>query len=408
MSSFLVSERLISDRTSQGCSFSGALNSRNVVDYLMSVGLWPEEERIKSIDTLLGKNFNLRVRGGDRDLLVKQAPCELDGRLSDDLLQAVWFHQMLEMAETEELRSRVIPPLHFDQARATLVFPFLHDVQSLSELYNDWLSDEVRAEPLPVETASEVGQTFAVLHRETFKNEKVKAFWMTRAYGGESEELLAPDFSVGLRRLTPESFCLISTDALKFFRFYKRYPEMEAAILALNSAFVSCCAVHDDPRFANLLLRVNGELLLIDWEKWRWGDPAYDLGQMLASYVAMWLESLPAIAQLDLGTVLNMATVPLAAITPSTQALLRGYLACFPQILNHQPNFIVRVTQFIGLALVRQVQRKISQKQPIGNIEMAMAQVAKSLLCQPESSIPTVFGCGVEELNVCSQEAVCL
>ena len=385
-----------------------ALSSQNIADYLMSVGLWTKGQRINSIEPLPGKNFNLRVQGGDLDLLVKQAPCELDGRFCEDLLQASWFYQMLHEVGLSDLTARVVQPLYFDRSWATLVFPFLRDVQNLSEFYDRARSDAGQEAVLPVSVASDVGETFAALHRSTFRCETVKSFWMMQFYGSELEEQLVPDFLVGLRRLTPETFCLISTDALKFFRFYQRYPEIEAAMLELSAAFVPCCAVHDDPRFANLLMRSGGELLLIDWEKWRWGDPAYDLGQILAGYLVMWLESLPISAQLDLGMALSLAAVPLSAIAPSTQALLQRYLVCFPQILRARPDFVVRVTQFVGLALMRQVQRDISQKQPIGNIELAMAQVAKSLLCQPASSISSVFGCEVDVFESCiQQEVVC-
>lgn len=31
---------------------------------------------------------------------------------------------------------------------------------------------------------------------------------------------------------------------------------------------------------------------LIDWEKWTWGDPALDVGTVIASYLKLWLKSL--------------------------------------------------------------------------------------------------------------------
>lgn len=223
---------------------------------------------------------------------------------------------------------------------------------------------------------------------------------MNRYYIGfnpeQQSELLRPDFSAGLRQLTPETFCLIPTNALKFFRFYQRHPQMGEALSELSQSFIPCCAVHYDPRFANLLWHEDSSpetnLQIIDWEKWRWGDPAYDLGQLLANYLKLWLESLPISKQLGLANALNMATVPLSAIQPSTCAFMQSYVSNFSKVLHHQPDFLIRTTRFIGLGLINQVQLCISHKYPLGNVEMAMAQVGKSLLCQPESSIPTVFG----------------
>lgn len=390
------------------------LTSKNVFDYLAEANLWTAGQQAERLEPKAGKNFNLRVSGQDGDWLIKQEPPNPDGSLSGELAQESWFYQLLaDVPGLERLRSRVTLPAYFDAQNAVLVFPFLDDACDLSSFYRRFVASDYDGQALPEAIASALGESFAALHSSTFEASAVKAFWLTRQYSRYEQSTehpigrdaaqakwLVPDFLVGLKQLTPELFCLIPTDALKFFRFYQRYPEIEAAIAALNEAFTPCCAVHDDPRFANFLLQnvrqlqpaEPATLKIIDWEKWRWGDPAYDLGKLLANYLRLWLESFPVSAQLDLGTALNMASVPLSAVQPSTGAIVKSYLSHFPQILTYQPNFLIRTTQFIGLGLIRQVQLHISHKHPLGNIDMAMTQVAKSLLCQPKATIPTVFG----------------
>ena len=392
------------------------LTSENVFEYLDGLGLWAVGQPAEHLEPKAGKNFNLRVGGGDHDLLIKQAPFEPDGSLSGGLTQESWFYQLLlDVPGLELLRSRILQPLHFDPENSILVFPFLEGVCDLSDFYHQFiLTEDCRQTPLPPSIAAALGTFFATLHGSTFQSSAVKHLWMTHYYGDpDLDERLVPDFLKGLRRITPEDFCQIPTDALKFFRFYQRYPEIGEAISDLNQSFVPCCAVHDDPRLANFLLldplqsefgqsnpsNQPARVQAIDWEMWRWGDPAYDLGQLLANYLKMWLGSLPMSAQLDLSKALNMAAVPLLAVQASTQACIRNYFLSFPKILQVQPDFLVRTTQFIGLGLVRQVQLDISQKNSIGNIEMALVQVAKSLLCQPEAAIPTVFGQDRETLE---------
>ncbi len=413
------------------------LSDENIVSYLVGIGVWPEGQLYEALKPQSGKNFNRRVSREGRDLLVKQEPHGPNEQAIGELAREWAFYQLLsEVPSLTDLRLSFAGdsplsaalPLHFDAANAILVFPYLQDVIDLSAFYRRF------EPPYPTAIASSIGETFAGLHRHTFQSQPCKLFW-TSMYesAGLSAPDEVPDFLLGLRRLTPETFGVISADALKFFRFYQRYPEMGEAISQLNDAFTPCCVVHDDPRFANFLLREAGRfnvdkavgfngwsdeggwldeeggdratVQLIDWEKWKWGDPAYDLGKTIANYLRLWLESLPISGNLDLSTALNMAAVPLADIQGSTSAVVQSYLTHFPHILVHQPDFIVRLTQFTGLGLLRQVQLWIAHKSPIGNIEMAMTQVAKSLLCDPQAAISTVFGMSQAQIESAASSA---
>ena len=383
------------------------LNTENVAAYLSDAGLLERAPVSQSLLTppLLtpkhGKNFNLRVRAGDRDWLVKQESHGLEGESAGELQREWAFFQLLNhFDELEEVRSQVIQPVHFDATNSIIVFPYCPQAKDLSDVYDD-ARNLARHE-----IAAQLGDFFARLHnsahRSTFDYASCKVF-TAQLFDRPVEELAAqtrPDFLLGLRRLTPESFCVIPTEALKFFRFYQRYPQMGVAIEQLSQTFDPCCLTHSDPRFANFLLHdVSGLVQPIDWEKWRWSDPAYDLAKLVANYLKLWLKSLPISAELELATVLNMASVPLSAVQPNVAALVKAYFACFPEILSHCPNFTIRLVQFTGLSLLRQVQLYIAHKQPIGNVEMAMSQVAKTLLCQPEMAVSTVFGCKREELE---------
>jgi hypothetical protein len=427
------------------------LDSENVFAYLVRVGLWDEGQRCDVLSPQPGKNFSLRIKSGDdkafqrnRDLLVKQEMHDPKGVAFGEVLREWWFYQLLggsveaslesERFGLESLRSRIIYPLHFDTDSSIIVFPFLSDVCDLSDFYRDFCkdladgdsrgsSDEGANSPvvrgLPTAIAASLGENFAELHGSTFQNQYCETFSREKHWAewskGEQPSLQAkakavrkPTFLAGLARITPEMFCVIPTDALKFFRFYQRYPEIGAAIEALNHSFLPNCVVHNDPRFANFLLHdfqsfqlslhsfeahpAKATVRLIDWEKWNWGDPAYDLGQLIANYLQLWLKSLPVSSNLDLATTLSRAKVPLVAVQPSIAALIQAYFENFPQILSYRPDFLLQLMRFTGLGLIRQVQLYISHKQPLGNVEMAMVQVAKSLLCQPEASIPTVFG----------------
>ena len=381
------------------------LNSDNILSYLSDSALIRNSAPGEggAIQPKPGKNFNLRVTCKDGDWLVKQESHGLSNRAAGELEREYQFFHLLKGSALEEVRSQVIAPIHFDKQNAIIVFPYLPHAQSLSDSFRS-----NRAAPLLApSTAASLGRFFATLHSRTFHNQNCKALSQHFSQKGfRHRHTTSPNFLRGLRQLTPESFCVIPTDALKFFRFYQRHPEIGEAIAQLEREFERCCIVHNDPRFANFLQHENGKIIPIDWEKWEWGDPAYDLARLIANYLKLWLRSLPVSADLDLGTILSRAGLPLSAIQPSVAQLMQSYLTHFPCVLQRRPDFVVQVVQFVGLALIRQVQLTIAQKHPCGNIEMAMAQVAKTLLCQPESAISTVFGCERTTLEAANMQAI--
>jgi hypothetical protein len=56
--------------------------------------------------------------------------------------------------------------------------------------------------------------------------------------------------------------------------------------------------------------------------------------------------------------------------------------------------------QFAGLALIQQIQAILQYQKVFNNTGICMLQVAKSFLCRPQASIPTVFGREVSFLEV--------
>jgi hypothetical protein len=87
-------------------------------------------------------------------------------------------------------------------------------------------------------------------------------------------------------------------------------------------------------------------------------------------------------------------------VQPSIAALTQAYLQAFPQILIDRPDFLERTVQFAGLALIQGIEAAIQYQKTLGNGGIAQLQVAKSLLCRPVQSMPTVFGGMVSQMAV--------
>jgi hypothetical protein len=67
-------------------------------------------------------------------------------------------------------------------------------------------------------------------------------------------------------------------------------------------------------------------------------------------------------------------------------------------ILEYRSDFIVRVIQFAGLALIHQIQDMITCRKSFNNADICMLQVAKSLLTMPQQGVLTIFGISESEI----------
>ena len=376
-----------------------SLSSHNVIQYLQSADLCSSEDGTSNDSELLdsSKNLNLLVNLADnRKLLVKQERSNhLDGN-PHELFNEWLFHQLLQkfpvIGNISAIASLVV---HFDEENSILVRNYLNDYQDLGNFYQ---TNDI----FPAEIATAVGTTLAGLHRSTFNRKEYRDFMATAPQGQFRYNFYNP--AQGIGTIAPEIFGMVPTEALKFYVLYQRYESLESAIADLAYEWKPCCLTHNDLKLNNILVHSRWEQLdnclvrLIDWEACSWGDPAFDLGTVVASYLGIWLKSLVVDPTIELEESLRLAVTPLEVLQPSILALIRSYLDAFPMILEYRADFIVRVIQFAGLALIHQIQEIIKYRKYFDNADICMLQVAKNLLTMPEQAVLTVFGLSESEI----------
>ncbi len=374
------------------------LNSHNVFDYLAAHGLCnPSEQALSKVEPLEAKNFNLLLTFSDgHKLLVKQERHNQEGKAAGEFFSEWRVQEFLQQfPELGNLRSWIPEVLHFDGENSIIVFRYLDEYRDLMDFYakeNTYLT----------KVAAAIGTLLGTIHLHTFNRRDYQDFFCT-----ETDNLTTDQVHLlirGLERIGPEIFGLVPGDGLKFFVLYQRYDSLGQAIAQLGNAFTPCCVTHNDLKLNNILLHKDWEhkstsiVRLIDWERCSWGDPAFDLGTLIASYLQIWLSSLVISKPLSIEESLRLAMTPLEKLQPSIAALTKAYFDTFPGILERRPDFLRRVMQFAGFALIQQIQAMIEYQKSFGNMGIAMLQVAKMLLCRPEQSMPTIFGTAIAEL----------
>jgi thiamine kinase-like enzyme len=374
------------------------LSSQNVYNYLSDHKLCTEGSFDASkIELKPAKNFNLllTLKTGQK-LLVKQERHLKNGKTAGDFFRE-WhvqelIHKLPELTVAHHLFPEV---LHFDAEHSIIVFNYVDDYQDLAEFY-------AQEKTFPIVIASQLGESIASIHRLTLQNAKYETFLKSSVDSDRASEKEIPVFIRGIDRITPDVFGMFTADGLRFLALYQRYESLGKAIGELSASYQPCCFTHNDLKLNNLLVHNDWEqhdrasakpiLRFIDWEHSGWGDPAFDLGTLVASYLQNWLGSLVVSKDITIEESLRMAATPLEKLQPSLQILIETYLNTFPEILQHQSNFIQRVIQFSGFSLIQQIQAMTQYQKVFNNTGICMLQVAKSFLCRPAQSISTIFG----------------
>ncbi|HLP91821.1 MAG TPA: aminoglycoside phosphotransferase family protein [Nostocaceae cyanobacterium] len=378
-----------------------SLTSQNIFDYLVQQGLCHQSKsKLVDIQPIAAKNFNLLLTFADGNkLLVKQERRNQEGKTAGEFFTEWRNKEFLHSLPNSNSYQPYLPEvLHFDPENSIIVFKYLDDYRDIMDFYT-------KENQFPSEIAAAIGNFLGTIHRDTFNQQEYEKFLSSQSDNRKFSQISV--LIQGLERIEPEIFGLVPNEGLKFFALYQRYDSLGSAIASLSDAVTPSCFTHNDLKLNNILLSNNWQnsdffIRLIDWERADWGDPAFDLGTLISSYLQLWLGRLVISSSLSIEESLRLAITPLELLQPSITALTQAYLQTFPEILKHRPDFITRVIQFSGLALIQQIQAMIQYQKSFGNTGIAMLQVAKSLLCRPESSLPTVFGTNIDYLTTAS------
>lgn len=392
------------------------LGSANVTPYLVERGICSASDLPVSIDQLVGKNMNLLVQLSrpsasgttPHRYMVKQGPVGRSGVPKDGFKEEWRYSELLRSRpELTALQALVSQPIAYDRPNVILVCRFFQGYKDLGDFYSN-------GQAFPPVIAAAMGTSLASFHAATFQRKDYLQELDPDSSCLDPAQADQLDYRHELAYLTPAIFQRVSVDGLKFYELYHSSLYLADAIAKLEGGSRRCCLIHGDLKFNNILVHDHwpgwapprlpsspsslqladghGVVRVIDWEQWSWGDPAFDVGALVADYLRIWLRSLVLSRGIDLAVALKLAAVPLEVLQPSLGALLQAYTAQFPRILEHDPDFLDRVFQFAGLALIHMIQAKLHYFEPFATTERSMLQVAKSLLCQPGATREMLLG----------------
>jgi Phosphotransferase enzyme family len=363
------------------------LSSQNVANYLEYRGICQSSD-IKQGEIALkhGKNFNLLVETtAAAFFLVKQERLKEKQSTSREFVREWRVREWLDSkAELKNLHHLMPEILDFDRDNAILVVKYYNDSRDLQAFYR-------QQETFPERIAACLGEAIATIHSRTFNAEGDRRFLQPKP--SPAEKILR-----AIDKLRPDVFGTFCADGIEFFRLYQRHDSIRQKIFQLQELWYPCCLTHGDLKLDNILVNLSitdtesNPIRFIDWEKFFWGDPAYDLATIIECYLKIWLKSLLVSSAIDINLSLKLASTPLEAMQPSLVALITNYLAHFPQILADTPYFCQRLMQLTGYIAINKIVQHLESHIPFDNRSICTLQVAKTLLCRPQEAFAFVFG----------------
>jgi hypothetical protein len=385
------------------------LSYQNVAQYLIDSGVFSEAE-LSDIHLTSGKNnaknFSIiAALNNGHHFLIKQERPLFSGNFCYEILNEWQFQRLIEnVPKLSSLKPYLREMLYYDSNNLIAVYEYLDNYQ---ELYTGILEPR---QVFPTAIPTWLGAMLAQIHRTTFNCEEAFAF-VTQ--DGSFWHRKGAAFRLLQDRITPEMLSIAPPDYIRFISLYQRYESLEQAKLEAIATWHPCCVVHNDLNVANILVHQDWEgvqatieacdrslIKIIDWERCSWGDPVFDVAHLIANYIILWLSSMVIDPAMSMEESINSATITLEDVRPSIIAFTQEYLQHFPEITNYFPEFFKKLIQFIGLSLIIQTQAKIEYHKLLANSDIYALQVAKSLLCRPQSSFSSIFG--MSEQGFCS------
>jgi Phosphotransferase enzyme family len=376
------------------------LSSNNVSQYLVDVGICQEQDiKLIKINPKCSSGSNnlifLTIYLPNRlQLFVKQENNYLNNNKTNIIQCEQRLHSFLQRLPSLNQTHLLVKILHFDESNFILIYQESNNYVNLETSYK-------KNNVFPVAIAELLGANLANLHRESLNSQTCYNFMNEAPDGKCNYQFPHPSYLLG--RIGAETLIKeFPPEGNRFMAFYHSSETLMNAVIELVENRYDYCLTHNDFELNNILIWQNTSsqitksdeklIKVINWEKSSWGEPAFDVGTAIASYLLLWLRSLIAHPAIKFELSLQLAIIPLEAIQPSIVALTSSYINSFPKVLEDFPDFLIRVIRFTGLSLLYKVIASIQSFQGFDNREICILQLVKSLLCQPEKSFISIFG----------------
>lgn len=172
-------------------------------------------------------------------------------------------------------------------------------------------------------------------------------------------------------------------------RIVQRSRVLCRCIEQLSNEWREISLIHGDLRLANCIAPARRRHLKIaDWEMSGFGDPAWDVGCLFASFLALWIASMFVLPDSTAGRLMRSARVPL----PHVQAMIGRFWTSYRSSRQETPEFLLRSVRFAAARLVQTAYERMRDESAITGEGVVFLQVAANIAARPRRALPALLG----------------
>jgi hypothetical protein len=253
------------------------MTQSHVVRQLIEMNLLCEhvvvDQRVAVVDrSRRNRNFEIHISDGS-SWFVKQAtrPESLA-----NLAHEAKVHAHLRKFGSKPILEGLPDRTYFDTASGILALSLIVQQESAHEYHR-------RLGRFPKFVGRYLGTTLAALHTTS----TTKLFTQTTA--------LKP-WVLEIHKLRLKQLSDYSAASLAVIRIIQENDVFERTLEFLTGQWQASVIIHNDVKWDNVVItRGRPRVRLVDWESATLGDPAWDIGSVLAAYLTTWVRSIPVI-----------------------------------------------------------------------------------------------------------------
>ncbi|MGA9865493.1 MAG: phosphotransferase [Acetobacteraceae bacterium] len=259
------------------------LTTANLAHYLIRKGLLSRQSVVDG-DFLTfdcssrNRNFKVRRRSGD-GLFVKQARSQEPQATASVRCEATCYWLASSHPDAVALRS-IVPAFRlYDPSGNVLATTLLATAETVAEHHR-------RVAAFPPELGAALGRALGTYHHASA--EALQAATASSVFQRQ------PPWILSLHRQPPALSGTVSGANAGLLGILRQFPEFPENLDRLGAAWQTTSLIHGDMKWDNCLVEGDaGNVRIVDWELADIGDPSWDAGAILQSYVAFWIFSLP-------------------------------------------------------------------------------------------------------------------
>ncbi|HEU4348492.1 MAG TPA: phosphotransferase, partial [Actinoplanes sp.] len=215
-----------------------------------------------------------------------------------------------------------------------------------------------------------------------------------------------PPWILSLHRCDLNAFRELSSGSVALVRIVQEQAGLGALLDGLRDAWSARSFIHNDVRWDNCVAAGRSptarksRLYLVDWELAGLGDPAWDVGSVLAGYLSLWLMSMSIPPGTAPERLPYLARWPLERMHPALRRFWRSYVLRCGLDASEAAALLGRV---VGYAAARLMQMAVEQSQdavePTAGAILAL-QLSQNVLERPGEAAEGLLGLGVPRPSV--------